>query len=154
MFHQLLGGFRKDITVKHFLYWLVKKRHIHLAAVVFICSTRSNAFLCILNMSIKHHRSDTERFVCCKKMGHVKSYLGIYICLEVKYKGSVFRMKCCLNIMRCLCQVVTAAVILFLSFVPLFQVKFSENAFTLSALPRDIVQYNNAIYIYMVIQRH
>ena len=50
--------------------------------------------------------------------------------------------------MRCLCQVVTAAVILFLSFVPLFQVKFSENTFTLSALPRHIVQYNTVIYRY------
>lgn len=68
------------------------------------------------------------------------SFLGIYICLEVEYKGNVSKTKCCLIIMRCLCQVVAVAVILFLPFVLVFQMKLTKNACSFSAPPCFIVK--------------
>lgn len=78
----------------------------------------------------------TLRVLSLHKMGHVMSFLGVYICLEVEYKGSVFKMKCSLIIMRCSCQVVTVTVIWFLFFVLLFQIKLIEKA--CSCVPHNV----------------
>lgn len=42
-------------------------------------------------------------------MGHLLSFLGIYICLKEECKGVVFEKKGSLIIMRCLCQIATVA---------------------------------------------
>ncbi len=79
------------------------------------------------------------------KMGHVLSFLGLYICMDVKYKGNVFKLKCCLIIMRCLCQIAPVAVILFLSFVSLFQIELTENEYSSSPLPCLMVKYSSCM---------
>ena len=70
-----------------------------------------------------HYYSDTEGLFSLHETGHVVSFLGVYICLEVEHKGDVFKMKCCLIIMRCLCQVETVAVILFFIFCSIISEK-------------------------------
>lgn len=111
--------------VKFLLCWPVKQ-HIHLADIIFICLHSS--LMCHIHEhqtpNHLHYYSDTEWFISCIKWDMLCHFFLYTSVLE--YKGNVFKMKCCLIIMRCVCQVLTVCRN-FVFIFPFIQIKLTQN---------------------------
>lgn len=57
-----------------------------------------------------------QYFSLLHKRGHAVSFFAMYNCLEVKYKGCVSELKCCLIVWGCLCRLpcLSESIVLFL----------------------------------------
>lgn len=118
--------------------------HFHLVKTSLMCIIHEH-------QTRNHIRNynDTLFFSAYCRTRNAMSFPGIYICSEVKNKGSFLKMKCCLILMRCLCWLQGFSFYLLFYY---FQITLNVGAYTLFCLSVTIkgfewwfhlIQYQN-----------